>query len=51
MGDTREGLAFLWRQRLVCTTTLVGFGNRCRAGGVVRSRGQPYLRREGTTAT
>lgn len=34
-GDIREGLAFLWRQRLVRTMTLVGFGNSFSAGAVV----------------
>ena len=34
-SDIREGLAFLWRQRLVRTMTLVGFGNSFSAGAVV----------------
>lgn len=34
-GDIREGLTFLWRQRLVRTMTLVGFGNSFSAGAVV----------------
>lgn len=35
LGDIREGLAFLWRQRMVRTMTLVGFGNSLSAGAVV----------------
>lgn len=35
VDDIREGLAFLWRQRLVRTMTLVGFGNSFSAGAVV----------------
>ena len=34
-ADIREGLAFLWQQRLVRTMTLVGFGNSFSAGAVV----------------
>jgi MFS family permease len=35
LSDIREGLAFLWHQRLVRTMTLVGFGNSFSAGAVV----------------
>jgi MFS family permease len=34
-ADIREGLAFLWQQRLVRTMTLVGFGNSFSAGAVL----------------
>jgi MFS family permease len=35
VADIREGLVFLWRQRLVRTMTLVGFGNSFSAGAVL----------------
>ncbi len=34
LGDIRDGVAFVWRQRLVRTLTLVGFGNSLTGGAV-----------------
>lgn len=35
VAEVREGLAYLWRQPLIRTLTLLGFGNGLTAGGVM----------------